>query len=75
MLNSAQLQLIRGLQDRMNIILQNYAKDQLYAPPAWTFENIWHALEALIGLSEDEARRVCTDIATSAVELDSSNLD
>ena len=33
-MNRAQLELVRGLQDRMNIILQNYAKDPLYAPPA-----------------------------------------
>lgn len=74
-MNRAQLELVRGLQDRMNIILRNYAKDPMYAPPSWTFENIWHALEALTRLSEDEALQVCTDISTSAVELDSSNSD
>ena len=74
-MNRAQLELVRGLQDRMNIILRNYAKDPLYAPPSWTFENIWHALEALIRLEEDEALQVCRDISTSAVELDSSNSD
>ena len=51
-MNDAQVQLIRGLQDRMNIIIANYRKDPMYAPPEWTFENIWHALEALIRLQE-----------------------
>ena len=74
-MNRAQIELVRGLQERMHIIIRNYKKDHFYAPPMWTFENIWYALEALIGLSEDEARQVCTDISTSAVELDSSNLD
>ena len=74
-MNRAQLELVRALQDRMNIILRNYAKDPLYAPPSWTFENIWHSLEALIRLEANEARQLCRDISTSAVELDSSNLD
>ena len=51
-MNQAQLQLVRGLQDRMNIIIANYRKDPMYAPPEWTFENIWHALEALTRLEE-----------------------
>ena len=51
-MNQAQIELIRGLQDRMDIILANYRKDPVYAPPEWTFENIWHALEALIRLEE-----------------------
>ena len=51
-MNQAQLELVRGLQDRMNIIISNYRKDPMYAPPEWTFENIWHALEALIRLQE-----------------------
>lgn len=51
-MNEAQLQLVRGLQDRMNIIIANYRKDPMYAPPEWTFENIWHALEALTRLEE-----------------------
>ena len=59
----------------MHIIIRNYKKDHLYAPPMWTFENIWHALEALIRLEEDEALQVCRDISTSYVELDSSNSD
>ena len=74
-MNQAQIELVRGLQDRMNIIISNYQKDPMYAPPEWTFENIWHALEALIRLEEDEALQVCRDISTSAVELDSSSLD
>ncbi len=51
-MNPAQIELVRGLQDRMNIIIANYRKDPMYAPPEWTFENIWHALEALIRLRE-----------------------
>ena len=51
-MNQAQIELVRGLQDRMNIIISNYRKDPMYAPPEWTFENIWHALEALIRLQE-----------------------
>ena len=51
-MNQAQIELVRGLQERMNIILDNYRRDQAYAPPEWTFENIWHALEALIRLDE-----------------------
>ena len=51
-MNQAQIELVRGLQDRMNIIIANYRKDPMYAPPEWTFENIWHALEALIRLQE-----------------------
>ena len=51
-MNQAQLELVRGLQEGMNIIIANYRKDAHYAPPEWTFENIWHALEALIRLEE-----------------------
>ena len=74
-MNRAQLQLVRGLQDRMNIILENYRKDPMYAPPTWTFENIWHALEALIRLQEDEALLECKDTSTFGAAPDSSNLD
>lgn len=74
-MNQAQLQLIRGLQDRMNIILENYRKDPMYAPPTWTFENIWHALEALIRLQEDEALLECKDTSTFAAAPDSLSLD
>ena len=74
-MNRAQLQLVRGLQDRMNIILENYRKDPMYAPPTWTFENIWHALEALIRLQEDEALLECKDTSTFGAAPDSLNLD
>ena len=74
-MNQAQLQLVRGLQDRMNIILDNYRKDPMYAPPTWTFENIWHALEAVIRLSEDEVHQEHRDISTFGAAPDSSNLD
>jgi len=74
-MNRAQIELVRGLQERMHIIIRNYKKDHLYAPPMWTFENIWHALEALIRLSEDEVHPVRTDISTFDAALDSSTLD
>lgn len=74
-MNRAQRELVRGLQDRMDIIIKNYKKDPLYAPPEWTFENIWHALEALIRLSEDGVRPVRTDISTFDAAPDSSTLD
>ena len=67
-MNRAQLELVRGLQDRMNIILDNYRKDPMYAPPTWTFENIWHALEALIRLQEDEALLECKDTSNDVAE-------
>lgn len=74
-MNAAQLQLVRGLQDRMNIIIANYRKDPMYAPPEWTFENIWHALEALTRLEEDGVPQECRDISTFVAAPDSSNLD
>lgn len=74
-MNAAQLQLVRGLQDRMNIILDNYRKDPMYAPPTWTFENIWHALEAIIRLQEGEALPECKDISTFSAAPDSLSLD
>ena len=74
-MNRAQLELVRGLQDRMNIIIANYRKDPMYAPPEWTFENIWHALEALTRLEEDGVRQERRDISTFGAAPDSSNLD
>ena len=74
-MNRAQLELVRGLQDRMNIIIANYRKDPMYAPPEWTFENIWLVLNNIIRLSEDEARLECKDISTFSAAPDSSNLD
>lgn len=74
-MNQAQVELVRGLQERMNIIIANYRKDPMYAPPEWTFENIWHALEALIRLSEDEVPLVHRDTSTFGAAPDSSNLD
>ena len=75
MINRAQLELIRGLQERMNIILDNYRKDPMYAPPTWTFENIWLVLNNIIRLSEDEALLECKDTSTFAAAPDSSSLD
>ena len=74
-MNRAQLELVRGLQDRMNIIIANYRKDPMYAPPEWTFENIWHALEALTRLEEAVVHQERRDISTFGAAPDSSNLD
>jgi tryptophan-rich sensory protein len=46
-MNEKQVVLIDALQARIDDILQQMAIDPFYAPPGWTFENIWHALEAL----------------------------
>lgn len=46
-MNEKQLVLIESVQDRLNIILETMEKDPFYAPPSWTFENLWNALEAL----------------------------
>jgi hypothetical protein len=53
--NEKQLALIVGLQDRMNIILDCYDADPTYAPPAWTFDNVWHTLEAIKRLTGTES--------------------
>ena len=47
MMNEKQLVLIDALQARINDILESMEKDPFYAPPGWTFENLWNALEAL----------------------------
>jgi hypothetical protein len=46
-MNEKQLVLIESIQARLNDILDIMEKDPFYAPPGWTFENLWNALEAL----------------------------
>jgi len=46
-MNEKQLVLIESIQARLNDILDTMEKDPFYAPPGWTFENLWNALEAL----------------------------
>jgi hypothetical protein len=47
MMNEKQLVLIESIQARLGDILDTMEKDPFYAPPGWTFENLWNALEAL----------------------------
>ena len=46
-MNEKQLVLIESIQARLGDILDTMEKDPFYAPPGWTFENLWNALEAL----------------------------
>ena len=46
-MNEKQLILIEVLQERMSDMIANMEKDPFYAPPKWSFENIWNALESL----------------------------
>lgn len=46
-MNDKQLVLIEVLQERMSDMIANMEKDPFYAPPKWSFENIWNALESL----------------------------
>lgn len=46
-MNEKQLVLIEVLQERMSDMIENMEKDPFYAPPKWSFENIWNALESL----------------------------
>lgn len=46
-MNEKQLILIEVLQQRMSDMIANMEKDPFYAPPKWSFENIWNALESL----------------------------
>jgi hypothetical protein len=54
-MNEKQLVLIQALQERLNIMLDAYDADPMYAPPAWTLENFWHTLEAIKKLTGTES--------------------
>ena len=51
-MNEKQLVLIQALQERINIMLDCYDADPMYAPPAWTLENFWNTLEAIVKLTD-----------------------
>lgn len=74
-MNEKQLVLIRVLMDRMNDIIDNQLNDPFYAPPTWTYENIWHSLNTIICLDEDEVHQERRDISISDVEQGSSKKD
>ena len=54
-MNEKQRLLIEALQERINIMLDCYEEDPMYAPPAWTLENFWHSLEAIKRLTDTES--------------------
>jgi hypothetical protein len=54
-MNEKQRLLIDALQERINIMLDCYDADPMYAPPAWTLENFWHTLEAIKKLTGTES--------------------
>jgi len=68
-MNERQRTLIEILQERMHDILEMMEKDPHYAPPKWTYQNIWCTLEAILTLTssscEDDVQSLQSETGSS----------